>query len=100
MCKAFSPEGQIKAIPRGSVYKLDHSFAESSAEFDDDEESENEVLYAPTARKQITSRSVCGVCGGRGHFGKVEGMECLTKQLGITIPRSELAQTKLSRIGG
>ena len=101
MCKAFFPEwnhriksGQIKAIPRGSVYKLDHSHTESATEFDDDEESENEILYAPTARKQITSRSVCGVCGGRGHFGKVEGMECLTKQLGITIPRSELAQTK------
>ena len=33
-------------------------------------------------------------CGGRGHAGSVDGVDCLTKQLGINIPRSELAATK------
>ena len=46
------------------------------------------------AGRSPASKSVCGVCGGREHYGRVEGMDCLTKQLGIHIPRSELALTK------
>ena len=56
--------------------------------------SDDQVLYTSATRKQITSKSVCGVCGGRGHYSRVDGMDCLTKQLGISIPRSELAQTR------
>jgi hypothetical protein len=37
---------------------------------------------------------ICIYCGGRGHAGNVDGMECLTKQLNITIPRDELAATR------
>ena len=102
LCKAFYPEwhyriksGQIKSIPRGSVYEVDHADVDSNDDNDvDDDNSDDQVMYTSTPRKQITSKSVCGVCGGRGHYSKVEGMECLTKQLGIMIPRSELAQTK------
>ena len=104
LCKAFYPEwhhriktGQIKSVPRGSVYKVDHnndSSCEDDDRYEDDDDSDNDVVYAAATRKQITSRSVCTVCGGRGHFGRVEGMDCLTKQLGINIPKSELAQTQ------
>ena len=103
LCKAFYPEwhqriksGQIRSIPRGSVYKVDHTDVDSDVEPNDryDDDSDHDMLYASTTRKQITNRSVCGVCGGRGHYGTVDGMDCLTKQLGIIIPRSELAQTK------
>jgi hypothetical protein len=64
------------------------------ADDNNDDESDDEALYSLASRKQITSKSVCGVCGGRGHYGRVDGMDCLTKQLGITIPRSELMQTR------
>jgi hypothetical protein len=103
LCKAFYPEwhlriktGQIKAVPRGSVYKLDQAQDgnDEHADMYDDERSDEEVYYSAVTRKQITSKSICSVCGGRGHYAKVEGMECLTKQLGINIPRSELARTK------
>jgi len=103
LCKAFYPEwhyriksGQIKSAPRGSVYEVrehvdDYSEGDEDAR---DDESDGEALYSSVSRRQITSKSVCGVCGGRGHYGRVEGMDCLTKQLGIHIPRSELALTK------
>ena len=80
----------------GSVYEVKHD----DTDIDDDDEPEDDdhdesTFYTSTnERKQITSRSVCGECDGRGHYGRVEGMDCLTKQLGISISRSELAQTK------
>ena len=45
-------------------------------------------------RSSINAKMICVVCGGRGHASSVEGMDCLTKQLGITIPREELAATR------
>ena len=106
LCKAFYPEwhyrikaGQIRSVPRGSVYEVEHDDDDQDDDGNDDDNdgSDDQVMYSSTSsntRKQITSKSVCGVCGGRGHYSKVDGMECLTKQLGIMIPRSELAQTK------
>jgi hypothetical protein len=102
LCKAFYLEwhhriksGQIKSVPRGSVYHVENDTSEpENADYSENDESDETALYTSTTRKQITSRSVCGVCGGRGHYGRVEGMDCLTKQLGISIPRSELALTK------
>ena len=101
LCKAFYPEwhyriksGQIKSIPKGSVYEVNHDDDDSNDDHDEgNDDSDDQVAYSTITRKQITSKSVCGVCGGRGHYSRVEGMDCLTKQLGITIPRSELAQT-------
>ena len=88
--------GQIASVPRGSVYqvKYDDTDPDDDDDFQDDDEYDESTFYTSTTRKQVTSRSVCAVCGGRGHFGRVEGMDCLTKLLGIVIPRTELAQTK------
>ena len=103
LCKAFYPEwhhriktGQIRSVPRGSVYQVKYEDTDPDDDDnpEDDDEYDESTYYTSTQRKQITSRSVCAVCGGRGHFGRVEGMDCLTKQLGIVIPRSELALTK------
>ena len=83
-------------MPKGSVYwtnQDDADYSERDADTEDDD-SDTEALYSSVSRRQITSKSVCGICGGRGHYGRVEGMDCLTKQLGIHIPRSELALTK------
>ena len=82
----------IRSVPRGSVYHTKHEPVEDEAyecAETDESEDEYEESYA-VSRKQITSRSVCGVCGGRGHYGSVEGMECLTKQLKISIPWQNL----------
>ena len=46
------------------------------------------------SRSNINAMFICLVCGGRGHAASVDGVECLTKQLGISIPRQELAATK------
>ena len=102
LCKAFYPEwhyriksGQIRSVPKGSVYEVNHDNDDSDDDHDDgNDDSDDQVAYSTITRKQITSKSVCGVCGGRGHYSRVEGMDCLTKQLGITIPRTKLAQTK------
>ena len=103
MAMAFNPEWvhrinnrMIRSVPRGSVYHVKSEPMDDTAyecEEVDESEEEYEESYA-VSRKQITSRSVCGICGGRGHYGSVEGMECLTKQLKISIPRQELAKTR------
>ena len=46
------------------------------------------------SRSKVNASMICIYCGGRGHAGNVDGMECLTKQLNITIPRDELAATR------
>ena len=104
MTMAFNPEWvhrinnrMIRSVPRGSVYHTKHDHVEdyNAYECEDIDESDEEIEEAhAVSRKQINSRSVCGVCGGRGHYGNVEGMECLTKQLNISIPRQELAKTR------
>ena len=90
MALALSPEWsrrckKIKPAPRGSVYQ-----AESC---DDESDSEHADANA-VSRNAITASFICLICGGRGHAGSVDGMDCLTKQLGISIPRQELAATK------
>ena len=46
------------------MYELTHNDGNSDDNDDDDDqvESDDQVLYTPTTRKQITSKSVCGVC--------------------------------------
>ena len=86
-----------QSVPRGSVYQVKYDDTDPDDDDDDlhdDEEYDESTFYTSATRRQITSRSVCAVCGGRGHFGRVHGIDCLTKQLGIVIPRTELAQTK------
>lgn len=100
MVKAFYPEWNqriksrnIKSVPKGYVHQVDSDHDEDKDE-DENADSDDDAFAMTTPRRQITSRTVCGICGGRGHYGRVDGMDCLTKQLNITIPRSELAQTK------
>lgn len=86
--------GLIKQPPRGSVYQ-----AEADNHDDDDDhphhtsDDDDEKAYG-MSRNRITERTICGICGGRGHAGSVDGSECLTKQLNINIPRRELAKTR------
>ena len=88
-------KGLIKQVPRGSVYQaeVDHDASDDTTcheiAYDDDAED----AYA-IARSKINAAWVCIVCGGFGHASNVDGTDCLTKQLGITIPRSQLAATR------
>ena len=90
-------KGMIKQVPRGSVYQAETesvgSDEERCQETIDNDDDDDEDAYA-IARSKITAAWVCIVCGGRGHASNVDGTDCLTKQLGITIPRSELAATR------
>ena len=65
LCKAFYPEwhyriksGQIHSVPNGSVYEVnqdDGDFDEGDDNDDDAQvDSDDQVLYTPTTRKQIT----------------------------------------------
>ena len=93
MALALSPEWtrrckKIKSAPRGSVYAV---------ESQDDDDDDSSVEYADVnavSRGAINASFICLICGGCGHAGSVDGMDCLTKQLGISIPRQELAATK------
>jgi hypothetical protein len=88
-------KGIIKPIPRGSVYaasEFDDGYDDHESHDDDCDDCTTEDAYAVSS-KVVNDRFICLVCGGRGHAANVDGMECLTKQLGINIPRSELSST-------
>ena len=61
---------------------------------DSDEDGYTELV---AAAREITIDEICGICGGRGHFGKVAGKRCLTAVLGNKVPLEELLQTKYPR---
>ena len=94
----------IKSAPRGMVYQTQQTnddcyecdeASSDDANHDDDDQAETHNGTAnAVARSNITAAFICLVCGGRGHAASVDGVECLTKQLGISIPRQELAATK------
>ena len=47
------------------------------------------------ARERVDRNTVCGVCGGIGHAGSVDGLgQCLTARLGHRIPSDHLSQIK------
>ena len=84
--------GQIKSIPKGFAHaqRLTSSdmayIAQSSDESDNDE-------HACMARDRISRRTICGICGGIGHAGKVDGTgTCLTAKLGHRIPSQDLSR--------
>ena len=101
MAQHFYPEwsrrcakGLIRQVPRGSVYQAEvNSDASDERCHETIDDDDDEDAYS-VARSKITAAWVCVVCGGRGHASNVDGTDCLTKQLGITIPRSELASTR------
>ena len=115
---AFYPEwntalakGTLKPAPRGSVHlsSTNDSFFNNEdnhvSEADDEQLDEdlNEMTLYTKSNKfksrsnqvgKISSRSVCGICGGLGHYGSVDGKDCLTKRLGIKVSKDTLTQIK------
>ena len=96
---------KIKSAPRGMVYQVqstddcyecdkESSDGDDHNDDDDDHVNTHNGTANAVSRSTITSTFICLVCGGRGHAASVDGVECLTKQLGISIPRQELAATK------
>ena len=96
--RAFYPEwsrmcdaGMIRPAPRGManhVNECDEAYASH-----DECAARADVERAFMSRERITPRTVCGVCGGIGHAGHVDGVgSCLTSQLGNRVPTSDLNQ--------
>ena len=87
---AFYPEwarmirtGAIRSVPRGMANRID--------EIAQDEDDPEEQMYM--ARERITANTICGICGGAGHAGKVDGIgACLTARLNNRIPNNDLAR--------
>ena len=75
-------------------YECDKGSSDDDNHDDDDQAETHNGTANAVARSNITAAFICLVCGGRGHAASVDGVECLTKQLGISIPRQELAATK------
>ena len=81
--------GLIRSVPRGFA---NHN-ARRANEGDEVSSSEDEALYASVrmARDAVTSKTVCGICGGMGHAGKIDGVgSCLTSLVGHKIPFDDL----------
>ena len=56
------------------------------------------VEHANMARDRVTAQTVCGVCGGIGHAGSVDGVgTCLTARLGHRIDRKHLSSITYPR---
>lgn len=85
-------KGKIKMPP--NTTKGDHLVSTYSARDVSSDEDDADHLCMRITKNDITKRSVCTVCGGRGHYANVEGIVCATKQLGIKIPAEELSRTK------
>ena len=105
LARALYPEwnrrissGHIKAVPKGSVYMANDEACDecsSSAYGDDSDGESNQGMDAmAVSRGKVNAMMVCIVCGGLGHASNVDGMQCLTAQLGIKVPKHDLAKIK------
>ena len=75
--------GQIRSVPRGMANRIE----------DDDSGGESPEEHARMARERITSHTICGVCGGAGHAGNVDGLgACLTARLNHRVPNADLTR--------
>ena len=98
---AFYPEwtrkihsGAIRRVPKGSVYQVrDDTDDANHSESDDGDHEGTEGAFA-VSRGRVDARWVCLICGGLGHASNVDGMQCLTAQLNIRIPKSQLTKIK------
>ena len=82
-------KGLIKAVPKGNVYRTttDHYDGDRCYGAHPDSESDSDLDSANMARARVDSRTVCGVCGGIGHAGNVDGVgQCLTSRLSHKVP--------------
>jgi hypothetical protein len=104
LARALYPEwcrrinsGLIKAVPKGSVYMADDndcSDDDSSADGYGSDDISREMDAMAVSRGKVSAMMVCLVCGGLGHASNVDGMQCLTAQLGIKVPKHDLAKIK------
>ena len=85
--------GLIKSIPKGSAYQAERDEENHSDDDDDDYGIESESANA-VSRRRINAQWICLVCGGIGHASNVDGMQCLTAQLGINVPKDTLRGVK------
>ena len=75
-------KGQIRSVPKGSAYMANDTHSD-----DDTHESAN------MARDRVDSKTVCGICGGIGHAGTVDGVgQCLTARLNHRISSDVLSR--------
>ena len=80
-------QGLIKRIPHGM-----HGHRVASDDPEDEDES-IELESANMTREAVNEKTVCGICGGLGHAGKVDGSGvCLTYKLGHRIPHEHLSR--------
>ena len=79
-------QGLIKQIPKGfaGAHRVDDPDNTDANDASDDE-------HACMARGRVSAKSVCGICGGIGHVGKVDGLgSCLTAKLGNRVSKEDL----------
>ena len=55
---------------------------------------ERMLRYHETTPRKIGPDDICKLCGGRGHWSRVGGKQCLTAELGNKVPQHELAMTR------
>ena len=98
---AFYPEwtrkihsGAIRRVPKGSVYQVCDDIDDANHPDSDDGDHEGTEGAFAVSRGRVDARWVCLICGGLGHASNVDGMQCLTAQLNIRIPKSQLAKIK------
>ena len=97
--------GQIKKIPHGmhgyraeeasddELYDPIYTREEMRAVRENERKACDEIAHANMARNAVNERTVCGICGGIGHAGKVDGGGvCLTYKLGHKIPHEALSR--------
>ena len=85
--------GQIKPIPKGFAHRMkNETRAFMMQDVDSGNESHDEDESAYMARDRVSDRIVCGVCGGIGHAGKIDGVgTCLTAKMNHRIPSQVLS---------
>jgi hypothetical protein len=103
LARALFPEwsrriksGMIKAVPKGMVYMADNGSHDEDDSGDDDSDDglSNDMSAMAVSRGRVNATMVCLACGGLGHASNVEGMQCLTTQLGVKVPKHDLAKIK------
>jgi hypothetical protein len=67
---------------------------DDSGDDESDDGLNNDMSAMAVSRGRVNATMVCLACGGLGHASNVEGMQCLTTQLGVKVPKHDLAKIK------